>query len=225
MKHLLALLAALCTPAPTWAASLPVVEGDTLLSSFRFDDGEVLPVLRVHYRTLGTPRRNAQGEVDNAVLILHSNGSDGSQFLRDEFAGVLFGPGQPLDIARYFIILPDAIGHGGSSKPSNGLRARFPHYSYADMVEAQRMLVQGFGISRLRLVMGTSLGCGNTFLWATRFPGAASAYLPLACIPSAISGQNRVWRKAVVESIRADPAYKGGDYAAPPELGMRGAAP
>lgn len=206
------------------AAPAVAVQGDVELANFRFQSGQTLPVLRMHYRTLGKPHRDAGGEIDNAVLILHSSGSEGAQFLRPEFAGVLFGPGQPLDIGRYFVVMPDAIGHGGSSKPSNGLRARFPHYDYDDMVEAQRaMLDKGLGVRKLRLVMGTSLGCGNTFLWATRFPGAAKAYLPLACVPSEISGQNRVWRKAVLDAIRADPAYAGGDYTAPPPAGMRAA--
>ena len=211
-------------PMQAMAAPLVVREGDVQLRNFRFATGQTLPALRIHYRTLGTPHRNARGEIDNAILILHSSGSQGSQFLRDEFAGVLFGPGQPLDIQRYFVILPDAIGHGSSSKPSEGLRTRFPRYDYYDMVDAQRgMLDKAFGIRKLRLVMGTSLGCSNTFLWATRFPGTAAAYLPLACLPKEVSGQNRVWRKAVLDSIRADPAYAGGGYSMPPELGMRAA--
>ena len=217
------LVAALGFATPA-AALPPVAQGDVELPNFRFQNGETLPALRIHYRTLGTPHRDAKGQIDNAVLILHSSGSEGAQFLRPEFAGVLFEPGQPLDVQRYFIVMPDAIGHGGSSKPSNGLHARFPHYDYNDMVEAQRaMLAKGFGITMLRLVMGTSLGCGNSFLWATRFPGTARAYLPLACVPAEISGQNRVWRRAVLDAIRADPAYAGGEYAAPPPMGMRAA--
>lgn len=217
------ILAAL-THATPLHAQWPATEGDVDLPGFRFENGQALPNLRIHYRTLGTPQRDARGEIYNAVLILHSSGSNGAQFLRPAFAGELFGPGQPLDARRYFLIMPDAIGHGGSSKPSDGLRARFPNFSYGDMVVAQReALVRGLGVRHLRLVIGTSLGCGHTFLWATRFPQASDAWLPLACLPAEIGGQNRVWRRAAIEAIRTDPEWRGGDYAAQPRQGMRAA--
>jgi len=222
---LIAGLLAGCVFGLTSASAEPAAtEGNIVLPDFHFADGEILPQLRNHYRTLGTPRRNANGEIDNAVLILHSSGSTGAQFLRPAFADVLFGPGQPLDIKRYYLILPDAIGHGGSSRPSDGLHMRFPAFGYDDMVAAQReALSHGLGVRHLRLVLGTSLGCGNTFLWATRYPGAADAYMPLACLPAEIAGQNRVWRRAAIDAIKADPAWHGGDYRAQPPQGMRAA--
>jgi homoserine O-acetyltransferase len=199
-------------------------EATTILRNFRFADGETIGALKLHYRTLGTPHRDANGAINNAVLLLHSSGSTGAAFLRAQFAGELFGAGQPLDARRFFLIMPDAIGHGGSAKPSDALHARFPHFGYDDVVIAEHaMLAQALGITHLRLVLGTSLGCGSTFLWATRFPGDADAYLPLACIPDQIAGQNRVWRKAAIEAIKADPAWRGGEYAAPPPMGMRAA--
>jgi homoserine O-acetyltransferase len=199
-----------------------VKQGDAVVRNFKFGDGETIPALKMHYRTLGTPHRGAGGQIDNAVLILHSSGSEGSQFLKPAFAGELFGPGQPLDLAKFYVILPDAIGHGGSSKPSDGLQSHFPHFDYDDIVVAEKTaFAQDLGITHYRLIMGTSLGCGTTFLWAVRFPKAASAYMPLACIPAEVSGQNRVWRRAAIEAIKADPAWQGGLYRTPPVLGLR----
>jgi homoserine O-acetyltransferase len=193
-----------------------------VLRDFRFRDGETLPELRIHYTTLGSPHRNAAGEIDNAVMVLHGTGGSGRQFLQPQFAGELFGPGQPLDLSRYYVILPDGIGHGKSSKPSDGMRMRFPKYDYDDMVEAQRrMLVEGLGVVRLRLMMGTSMGCMHGFVWAETHPDFARAIMPMACLPVEIAGHNRMWRKLAVEGIKADPAWAGGNYAGQPVQGLR----
>jgi homoserine O-acetyltransferase/O-succinyltransferase len=154
-----------------------VTEGDFVLRNFRFVSGEVLPELRLHYRTLGKPQTDAGGRVRNAVLIMHGTGGTGAQFMGANFAGELFGRGQPLDAEQFYLILPDDIGHGGSSKPSDGLRARFPRYVYADMVEAEyRLLTEGLGINHLRLVMGTSMGGMHTWMWASRYPDFSDAW-------------------------------------------------
>ena len=197
-----------------------VTQGDFVLRNFRFASGETLPELRMHYRTLGTPRKDAGGVVRNAVLIMHGTTGSGAQFLADSFAGELFGPGQLLDAAKYFIILPDDIGHGASSKPSDGLRARFPRYGYADMVEAEyRLVTEGLQVNHLRLVMGTSMGGMHTWLWASRYPEFADAWMPLASLPGPISGRNRAWRRVVIDAIRNDPQWLDGDYKTqPPSL-------
>jgi homoserine O-acetyltransferase len=198
----------------------PPVEGSFVLEQVHFTSGETLPELRIHYRTFGRPGRDAHGMVRNAVLILHGTTGSGAQFLRPEFAGELFGPGQPLDAARFFIVLADGIGHGGSSKPSDGLHAHFPHYGYLDMVEAQfRLITEGLGVNHLRLVMGTSMGGMHTWLWGELHPDFVDALMPLACLPTQISGRNRVWRRIVIDAIRGDPAWKDGEYVAePPSL-------
>jgi homoserine O-acetyltransferase/O-succinyltransferase len=188
-------------PSPAW----PTKEADLTLKDFRFASGESLPELRLHYTTLGTPRRNARGEVENAVMVLHGTGGSGKQFLSPQFANELYGPGQPLDISRYFIILPDNIGHGVSSKPSDQLHERFPAYDYADMVEAQARLLDQLGVKRLRLLMGTSMGCMHGFVWGTTRPERVQAMMPLACLPVEIAGQNRMWRKMAVDALRDDP--------------------
>ena len=219
----LMLLGAPALAQTDWASRL--TEGDAVLRDFRFGSGETLPELRVHYATLGTPRRGADGEIDNSVMILHGTGGSGRQFLQPHFADELFGPGQPLDVSHWFVILPDNVGHGRSSKPSDGPRMRFPAYDYDDMVEAQRrMLVEELGVRRLRLLMGTSMGCMHAFVWAESHPDFARAMLPLACLPVEIAGHNRMWRHMAVESIRRDPAWNGGDYTVQPLAGLRGAA-
>src|SRR5689334_3411901 len=203
------------------AAEYPApVEGDVTLRNFHFSKGETLPELRIHYRTLGTPKKDAKGVVRNAVLIGHGTGGTGAQFIRPEFAGELFGAGQLLDASRYFIVLPDGIGHGGSSKPSDGLKAKFPKYGYTDMVEAQyRLLTEGLGVNHLRLVMGTSMGGMHSWVWGERHPDFMDALMPLASLPTQISGRNRVWRRTLIDAIRNDPAWNGGDYAKqPPSL-------
>ena len=193
---------------------------DFILKSFKFRSGEILPELRIHYRTLGKPERDAARMVRNAVLIMHGTGGTGAQFIRPEFAGVLFGAGGVLDASRYFIILPDDIGHGQSSKPSDGPRAKFPRYGYLDMVEAEyRLVTEGLGINHLRLVMGTSMGGMHTWLWGEQYPEFMDALMPLASLPTQISGRNRVWRRTIIDAIRNDPAWLGGNYTTqPPSL-------
>ena len=223
---IVALLAAAVAQAALPAKVWPTHEGDVVLRDFHFRDGETLPELRVHYTTLGQPHRDAAGTIDNAVMVLHGTGGDGKQFLRPQFADELYGPGQPLDIRRYWIILPDNIGHGKSSKPSDGLRLRFPKYDYDDMVEVQRrMLTEGLGIKHMRLIMGTSMGCMHSFLWGEVYPTFASALMPLACEPIEIAGLNRMWRQLVINAIKDDPAYGqgklAGEYDLEPVDGLR----
>ena len=230
---MLALLAALAAqpvavvpkpapPATIVAQAWPVSGGSVILKDFGFRSGETLPELRMHYTTLGTPHRNAGGEIDNAVMILHGTGGSGQQFLRHQFADELYGPGQPLDIRRYFIILPDNIGHGKSSKPSDGLRMKFPQYDYEDMVEAQRrMLTEGLGVRRLRLILGTSMGCMHAFVWGETHPNFARALMPLACQPIEIAGLNRMWRQLLIDGIKADPVWNNGEYRVQPAQGLR----
>ena len=225
MTRLLAfllLVVAMAAPAAAqtdWAARL--IEGDAVLRDFRFRSGETLAELRIHYATLGTPRRDSRGTIVNAVMVLHGTGGSGRQFLQPQFADQLYGPGQPLDIARYYVILPDNIGHGRSSRPSDGLRMRFPAYDYDDMVEAQRLMLARLGVTRLRLLMGTSMGCMHGFVWAQAHPDFARAMMPMACLPVEIAGHNRMWRRAAVEGIRSDPAWQQGNYATQPVLGLR----
>jgi homoserine O-acetyltransferase len=208
----------LAVASPLGAAEYPApTTGDFLLRDFRFASGEVLPELRIHYRTLGAVQKDRRGVVRNAVLILHGTTGSGASFLRPEFAGELFGKGQPLDAARTFIILPDGIGHGGSSKPSDGLRARFPKYGYKDMVAAQhRLLTEGLKVDHLRLVLGTSMGGMQTWLWGETYPEFMDALLPLASLPDQISGRNRAWRRIVADAIRNDTAWDHGAYRAQP---------
>src|SRR5207248_8689969 len=207
------------------AAEYPApVEGDFVARDFAFATGERLPELRLHYRTIGTPRRDASGIVRNAVLILHGTGGSGSGFLSQTFAGQLFGAGQILDATRYFIVLPDGIGHGKSSKPSDGMHARFPRYNYDDMVRAQHLLLtDGLKVNHLRLVLGTSMGAMHTWVWGEMYPDFVDGLVPLASAPTEIAGRNRVMRKMITDSITHDPAYKGGDYTAQPHDGLVGA--
>ena len=215
----LMLLAAALRPAMV-AAAAPYpqpVEADFTMKDFRFASGESLPALRIHYRTLGTPRRDAHGIVRNAVLIMHGTTGSGANFITDEFAGELFAPGEPLDAARYFLILPDGIGHGHSSKPSDALHARFPHYGYRDMVEADyRLLTEGLKVNHARLIMGTSMGGMHTWLWGELHPQFMDALMPLASLPTQISGRNRAWRRVIIDAIRNDPAWAAGEYASEP---------
>jgi homoserine O-acetyltransferase/O-succinyltransferase len=205
-------------PAATPQAAYPgQKEGDWVAREFRFQSGDVLPEVKLHYTTLGTPQRDAAGRVSNAVLLLHGTTGTGKSFLQPSLAGELFGPGQPLDAARFYIILPDGLGRGGSSKPSDGLHARFPRYGYADVVIAQHLLVtQGLGVDHLRAVVGTSMGGMMTWMWGERWPELMDALMPIASQPVQISGRNLLWRKVVSESIRADPDWNGGDYEKPP---------
>jgi len=203
------------------AAPLPgLVEGDFSLNNFQFTGGETLPALRIHYRTLGQPRRDERGKVRNAVLILHGTGGSGARFTEPEFAADLFGRGQPLDASLYFVVLPDGIGHGQSSKPSDGAHARFPRFGYRDMVAAQyRLLTNGLQVDHLRLVMGTSMGGMHTWLWGETYLDFMDALLPLLSLPAQICGRNRVWRRIISDAIRNDPEWHGGEYRLqPPSL-------
>jgi homoserine O-acetyltransferase/O-succinyltransferase len=203
------------TPATT---SPTPVEGDYILKGFIFTSGETLPELRIHYLTLGKPVKDAHGIVRNAVLIGHGTGGTAAGFLRPQFAGELFGPGQPLDATKYFIVLSDGIGHGKSSKPSDGLHAHFPHYGYTDMVTAQfRLLTEGLGVNHARLIMGTSMGGMHTWVWGEQHPDFMDALMPLASVPVQIAGRNRGWRRMGIEAIRNDPEWHGGDYEKQPE--------
>jgi homoserine O-acetyltransferase len=209
--------AALAASAVAAQAYPPPQEAEYTLKNFAFASGETLPELRLHYRTFGAPRRDAHGVVRNAVLILHGTGGSGQSLVRPEFAGELFSSGQPLDAARYFIVLPDGIGHGHSSKPSDGLRAHFPRYGYYDMVEAEyRLLTEGLKVGHARLVMGTSMGGMHTWLWGERYPQFMDALMPLASLPTQVSGRNRVWRRLIIDAIRNDPAWHEGNYAGEP---------
>jgi len=200
-------------------------EADFIAHDVRFQSGETLPEVRLHYATLGAPHTNALGEIDNAVMILHGTGGSGRQFLQPQFAGELYGPGQPLDITRYWIILPDNIGHGRSSKPSDGLRMAFPKYDYDDMVMLQhRLLTEGLGLSNVHLILGTSMGCMHAFVWGETYPEFPQALMPLACEPIEIAGLNRMWRQSIIDAIQSDPAWRGGDYTAQPVQGLRTAA-
>jgi homoserine O-acetyltransferase len=199
------------------------VEADVVLKDFRFATGETLE-LKVHYRTIGQRRQDKAGNVLNAVLIMHGTTGSGAQFVVDPFAGELFGQGQPLDAERYYLILPDAIGHGKSSKPSDALRAKFPRYGYEDMIRAQyRLLTDALKVNHLRLVMGTSMGGMHTWLWGQKYPEFTDALVPLACLPTQISGRNRLWRNVAAEAIRTDPEWKEGEYKSQPR-GLRLAA-
>src|SRR5215831_20209090 len=196
-------------PAPT--------EGDFTIRDFKFRSGETLLELRIHYRTLGKPEKDAQGKTTNAVLIMHGTTGSGGQFIRPEFAGELFGKDQPLDATKFFIVLPDGIGHGKSSKPSDGMHAKFPHYGYLDMIEADyRLLTEGLGVNHARLVMGTSMGGMHTWLWGEVHPDFMDALMPLAAVPSQIAGRNRMWRRIIIDEIRNDPTWENGEYKSTP---------
>jgi homoserine O-acetyltransferase len=227
MRHFLGFM--LCLLASSFAVAQtpshwPTQDGVFVIPDFRFGSGETLPQLRLHYLTLGKPHIGRNGHTDNAVLLLHGTGGDAHSLLNPVFSDVLFGPGQPLDSTKYFIILPDDIGHGSSSKPSDGMHAHFPQYDYDDMVRSQhQMLLQGLKVDHLRLILGTSMGCMQTFVWGETYPGFADALAPFACLPTALVGRNRMMRYMAVEAIQQDPQYMGGEYKAEPLPGLRGA--
>jgi homoserine O-acetyltransferase len=199
-------------------------EGDFIIKDFKFKSGETLQTLRLHYSTIGTPQRDGSGRITNAVLILHGTGGSGKQFLQPYFADELFGAGQPLDSARYYLILPDNVGHGGSSKPSDGMHMHFPHYEYDDMVHAQHaLLTEGLGVQHLRLIFGTSMGCMHSFVWGEMYPEFMDALMPMACQAIPIAGRNRFWRDAVMQAIQKDPAWNNGEYKQAPVEGLRAA--
>ena len=195
----------------------PIKEGTYVAHDFHFRSGESMPELKLHYRTLGQPRKGSDGHVVNAVMILHGTGGSGANFLGPGFAGVLFGQGELLDASKYYIILPDGVGHGDSSKPSDGMHAHFPSYDYDDMVAAQHLLLtQGLGVDHLRLIMGTSMGCMQSWVWGETYPGFSDALMPLACLPVQIAGRNRMVRKMEIDAITDDPAWNHGEYTAQP---------
>lgn len=204
--------------APKYRAA----ESDYVAHNFKFKSGEQLADLRLHYRTLGQPVRDAASRITNAVLLLHGTGGSGAQFMVPQFADELFGPEQPLDITRYYVIAADGIGHGQSSKPSDGMHARFPQYEYDDMVAAQHLLLtEGLGVQHLRLLFGTSMGCMHAFVWGETYPGFMDALMPLACLPVQIAGRNRVWRKMLMAAIRNDPDWQDGEYKEEPKRALR----
>jgi len=221
-----AVTAAAQVPKPQYPPTdWPIRNGSFDIHNFRFGTGEALPDAHLHYLTLGTLHRDAEGHADNAVLLLHGTGGSAHSLLNPVFSDVLFDPGQPLDITRYFIILPDDIGHGESSKPSDGLRMKFPRYTYDDMVRSQHeMLVDGLHVDHLRLILGTSMGCMQSFVWGETYPQFSDALAPFACLPIEIAGRNRMWRYMAMQSIRDDPAWDNGNYTHEPFEGLRGAA-
>ncbi len=226
MRKLLPALAALsalfAVPAQAEDWQKRAAERDVVLNTFTFGDGATMPGLKMHVTMLGTPHRDARGEIDNAVMILHGTGGSGAQFFRPQFADELYGPGQPLDITKYYVILPDNLGHGQSSRPSEALKMNFPRYDYDDMVQAQyRMLTEGLGVKRLELILGTSMGCMHAFVWGETHPGFARRLAPFACNAVEIAGRNRMWRKMSIDAIEADPLWNGGNYTTQPEQGLR----
>ncbi|HEY6446815.1 MAG TPA: alpha/beta fold hydrolase [Acidobacteriaceae bacterium] len=234
MHRLFAVLLSLCfatavlaqAPKPEYPPThWPVKNGEYTIASFRFGTGETLPELKLHYLTVGQPHRDPTGHTDNAVLLLHGTGGNAHNLVSPVFSDVLFGPGQPLDITKYFIILPDEIGHGDSSKPSDGLRMQFPHYDYDDMVKLDhQMLVDGLHVDHLRLILGTSMGCMQSFVWGETYPEFMDALAPFACMPIEIAGRNRMWRYMSMQSIRDDPKWDNGNYTSEPVEGLEGAA-
>lgn len=224
MRVCLVLICGIAALSSLGAADYPApTEADYTIRDFKFSSGETLPELRIHYRTLGTAEKDGQGKTRNAMLITHGTTGSGAQFIRPEFAGELFGKDQPLDVSKYFIVLPDGIGHGKSSKPSDGMHAKFPRYGYVDMINAQyRLLTEKLGVNHARLIMGTSMGGMHTWLWGEMHPEFMDALFPLASLPTQISGRNRAWRRMVIDAIRNDPSWTGGEYPAaagqPPSL-------
>jgi homoserine O-acetyltransferase/O-succinyltransferase len=208
---------------PGSSSQWPAKDGWVTLPNFKFGTGETLPELKLHYLTLGQPHRNAAGHVDNAILLLHGTGGNSRSLLNPVFSDVLFVPGGVLDIQKYFIILPDEIGHGQSSKPSDGLHAHFPAYDYDDMVRADRMMLDEMKVDHLRLILGTSMGCMQGFVWGETYPDFMDALAPFACLPVEIAGRNRMMRYMAIEDLKLDPAWQGGEYKSEPQDGLRGA--
>lgn len=208
----LPLAAALIGLGMTHALSAAPGEGSIELHDFHFNDGEQIAALKLHYRTLGTPMRDGAGQVTNAVLLLHGTTGTADTMLAPGYEQALYTPGKPLDSQRWFIVIPDGIGAGGSSKPSDGLHAHFPRYGYNDQVKAQHDMLAAIGITHLKLVLGTSMGGMQTWLWGETYPQDADALVAIASTPAAISGRNATWRSMIVDAIRNDPDWHDGDY-------------
>ena len=204
----------------TAASAQQPAGSDYVIRNFKFESGETLPELKLHYIALGKPRKDAAGVVRNAVIVMHGTTGSGAPFMNQTFGGELFGAGQPLDTSKYFVVIPDAIGHGKSTKPSDGMRARFPKYTYNDMVDADHeLLTKGLGVNHLKVAMGTSMGCMHSWVFGERYPDFVDGLFPLACVPTQIAGRNRMMRTMIMDFIRTDPAYNGGDYKEqPPHL-------
>jgi homoserine O-acetyltransferase len=187
-------------------------QGDFIARDFKFHTGETMPELKLHYTTVGEP-------TGQPVLVLHGSGGSAASMLTPSFAGELFGPGQPLNASKYYIIIPDSIGHGKSSKPSDGMKTAFPHYNYEDMVDAQyRLVKEGLGVRHLRLVIGNSMGGMHTWIWACKYPDLMDALVPMAAQPTAMAARNWMLRRMMIETIRNDPDYNGGNYTTQPRM-------
>src|ERR1700726_2008 len=198
-------------------------QADAYFDNYPFRSGEVIEKLRLHFATLGVPHRNAQGEIDNAVLVLHWTDASGGPLLTPNYKKALFPPGRPLDASRYYLIFPDNVGHGLSSKPSDGLKAKFPNYGYNDMVDLQHKLVtETLGIKRLHAILGMSMGGMNAWQWAEAYPDNVKAIMPVVALPVPISGRNLLWRRIVIADIRNDPDWQRGDYVQPPRGFLEG---
>jgi len=196
---------------------------DARFDDYQFRDGKTMDQVRIHYATLGSPHRNGGGDIDNAVLVLHWTGADGRALLTPTYMNALFDPGRPLDARRYFLIFPDNVGHGRSSKPSDGLRASFPHYGYRDIVDLQhRLVTQTLGIKRLHAILGMSMGGMNAWQWAEAYPDAMDGVMPVVSLPVKVSGRNLLWRRMVIADIRNDPDWQGGNYAKQPRGFVQG---
>jgi homoserine O-acetyltransferase/O-succinyltransferase len=200
-------------------------EGDLTLNDYACISGDKFATLKLHYTTIGTPRQDAQGHVTNAVLLLHGTGGTGKEYLQPDIADHLFKPGQVLDASRYYVVLPDGIGAGGSSKPSDGLHGKFPRYGYNDQVSTQQITLARLGVDHLKLVSGISMGGMQTWLWAERFPEAMDAAVPIASMPMQVSGRNLIWRQIMVSAIEEDPGWNGGNYETSPTAWSQVAAP
>jgi homoserine O-acetyltransferase len=204
-------------------ANADAVQADAWFQNYRFRNGGTLERVKIHYATLGTPHRNAKGEIDNAVLVLHWSGGDSRVLLSPAFTQALFSPGRPLDAKRYYLIFPDSVGHGQSSKPSDGLKARFPDYDYGDIVDLQHKLVtETLGIKRLHAILGLSMGGMNAWQWAQAYPDMMDGVMPVVSLPIPVSGRNLLWRRMVIDAIRSDPDWKNGDYTQPPRGWVHG---
>ncbi len=191
---------------------------DYIVKDFRFQNGETLPEIKIHYRTVGTPMRDARGRITNGVMVLHGSSGDAGQVLAASFSEPLLSKGGPLDASKYFLIFPDNLGNGRSTKPSDGLRAKFPKYGYTDMIALQhRLVTQELGIDRLKLLIGISMGGMQAWMWASRYPEAMDGIVPIAAMPTAITGRNLLWRRILSQAIRKDPEWKNGNYDQQPQ--------